>query len=123
MTKLEQLYNTFGELLYVIAKADGIIQNEEYEALNELLKNHTWAKEIKWSFDYESKKDSDIENIYNKVINFCHAYGPTPVYEEFIEAMTIIAESSKGIEKSESDLINSFSADLIKRFQKDLNKI
>ncbi|MDG1333265.1 MAG: TerB family tellurite resistance protein [Crocinitomicaceae bacterium] len=122
MTDQEKLYEVFGELLYAIAKADGIIQDEEKEALNELLSKHSWASEIKWSFDYEASKNSTIEDTYNKVINFCHSYGPNPVYEEFVDAMKFVAHASDGIDEDESKMINSFSADLIARFQKDLDR-
>ncbi|NVK66305.1 MAG: TerB family tellurite resistance protein, partial [Flavobacteriales bacterium] len=70
MTEQEKLYEVFGELLYAIAKADGIIQPEEKDALGELLQKHAWASEIKWSFNYEASKNSSVEEVYNKVINF-----------------------------------------------------
>lgn len=122
MTNQEKLYEVLGELLYAIAKADGIIQNEEKEALNELLSKHTWASEIKWSFNYEESKNSSMEDTYNKVINFCHGYGPSPVYEEFIDAMKFVANASEGIDENETKMIDSFSRDLIARFQKDLDR-
>jgi uncharacterized tellurite resistance protein B-like protein len=122
MTSQEKLYEVLGELLYVIAKADGIIQDEEQEALNELLKRHAWASEIKWSFNYEANKNSDPEETYNKVINFCHGYGPTAIYNEFIDAMNFVASASKGIDEDESKVIHSFSKDLIARFQRDLDR-
>ena len=40
MTDKEKLYETLGELLYAIAKADGVIQAEEKEALEKMFKNH-----------------------------------------------------------------------------------
>lgn len=123
MSDKEKLYETLGELLFCIAKADGVIQEEEKESLQKLLKNHSWASEIKWSFYYEEANNSSLEETYNKVINFCHAYGPAPEYEEFIEAMKIVAEASDGIDKDESELINSFSKDLIERFQRDLDRL
>jgi uncharacterized tellurite resistance protein B-like protein len=123
MTEKEKLYETLGELLYVIAKADGIIQLEEKNALNELLKNHPWASKIKWSFNYEESKNSSAEEILNKVINFCHRYGPTPEYGEFIEAMKYVANASQGIDHNESQVINSFSKDLIERFQRDIDRL
>lgn len=123
MPDKEKLYETLGELLFCVAKADGVIQEEEKESLQKLLKNHSWASEIKWSFYYEEANNSSLEETYNKVINFCHAYGPAPEYEEFIEAMKIVAEASDGIDKDESELINSFSKDLIERFQRDLDRL
>ena len=123
MTEKEKLYETLGELLFAIAKADGVIQNEEKDSLNELLRNHSWASEIKWSFNYEATNNASVEETYKKVINFCHRFGPTPEYEEFIEAMKIVAKASNGIDHKESEIISSFSSDLIERFQRDLEKM
>ena len=108
-------------MLFAVAKADGEIQIEERESLRSLLKHHTWASEIKWSFDYEEARGSSVEETYNKVINFCHGYGPTAEYEEFIDAMKFVAKSSKGISENEEVIISSFSKDLIDRFQRDLD--
>ena len=33
MKKIEKLYEAFGELIYVVAMADGVIQKEEVEAV------------------------------------------------------------------------------------------
>lgn len=121
MTDKERLYETLGELLFTVAKADGVIQNEEKEALDQLLANHSSGKEIKWSFNYEANKNSTVEETYNKVIDFCKNYGPAPEYVEFIDSMKTIANATNGIDKSEATIIDSFSADLIARFQKDLN--
>ncbi len=120
MTEKEKLYETLGELLFVAAKADGIIQEEEKEALNQLLEDHSYGKEIKWSFNYTANKNPSIEETYKKVIDFCKNYGPAPEYKEFISAMKTIAEASNGIDVSESKVINSFSRDLIDRFQKEI---
>lgn len=123
MIEKEKLYETLGELLFVVAKADGIIQEEEKEVLTQMLEKHSWAQEIKWSFDYESHKESAIEEVYNKVINACHSYGPSPEYEEFIKAMNLIAEAVDGVDKKEEEIINSFSKDLIERFQRDIERL
>ncbi len=123
MRKEEKLYEIFGELLYAIAKADGVIQQSEKETLVQLLKNHSLGSEILWSFEFEESHNSSVEEIYNKVINFCHVYGPAPQYEEFRIAMKIVAEASNGITERESKLINSFSIDLMERFQRDTDKL
>ena len=121
MTDKEKIYETLGELLFAVAMADGVIQEEEKEALNNLLANHKWASEIKWSFDYEANKSSSVEEVYEKVISFCHGYGPAPEYLEFIEAMKTIAEAADGLDEREDDIVNSFSRDLISRFQRDID--
>ena len=88
MKKVEKLYEVMGELLYAVAMADGVIQPEEKEALKKLLRNHMSEEDILWSFEYEESKNSSVEEIYNKVINFCHNYGPAPQYNEFINRIT-----------------------------------
>jgi len=123
MKKEEKLYEVFGELLYVLAKVDGVIQQEEKEILFDLLKNHSLGTEILWSFEFEESHNSSVEEIYNKVINFCHVYGPAPQYDEFITAMKIVADASNGITANEHKLINSFSEDLMERFQRDIDRL
>lgn len=120
MTEKERLYEALGELIYVVAMADGVVQKEEMEALTSILEGHSWAENIQWSFDYEQNKGHDIEALYQKVIHTCHNYGPSPIYVEFIETMTQIARASNGIEKSEEEIITSFSTDLVSRFKLDL---
>ena len=123
MTDTEKLYETLGELLYVVALSDGIIQASERNALKEILKTHTWAQEVNWSFNYEESKTADIDDLYQKVIAVCHRIGPSPVYNEFIESMSLLAQASDGIDENESKIINSFSSDLIARFKKDIEKL
>lgn len=121
MTTEERLYDAFGELLYVIAMADGIVQDEEVTELERILAEHPWAKTIRWSFDYERTKHSDREEVYKKVIDFCHHYGPSPVYNDFISAMQALAGAANGIDANEENTISAFSTDLIARFQHDLD--
>lgn len=119
----EKLYETLGELLYAVAKADGVIQQEETDKLDQLLASHPWAKEIKWSFNYEVSKNSSVEEIYKKVISFCQGYGPSIVYPEFIDSMKAIAESANGVDGDEDKVMSDFSKDLIAKLQNDLDKI
>jgi uncharacterized tellurite resistance protein B-like protein len=45
MDKTERLYDVLGEMLYVVAMADGVIQAEERQALKKFLSNHAYIKE------------------------------------------------------------------------------
>ncbi|MGB1017432.1 MAG: hypothetical protein ACPGVH_00050 [Chitinophagales bacterium] len=119
----EKLYDTLGELLFVVAMADGIIQEEETKALENLLKGHLHEENIKWSFNYEVSKNTDIEELYKKVIITCKKIGPSPIYTEFISSMKIIAEAANGTEKSEEKIINCFSKELIEKFKNDIENI
>jgi len=123
MTDKEKLYETLGELLYAVAKADGVLRTEEKEELDKLLANHPWSSQIKWSFDYEANKETSVDELYDKVINFCHGYGPEPEYVEFIDAMKIIANAPGWVHEKQSEMIHSFSEDLIERFQRDMDKL
>ncbi len=123
MVSRERLYRTFGELLYVIAMSDGIIQKEEVETLEKILKGHPKGADIKWSFDYESDNQSDVETLYKKVIEVFSDNGPDMEYDFMIYALTQIAEASKGIQPNEEKLITNFSKDLLERFINDIEKI
>lgn len=123
MFKEEKLYDTLGELLYVVAKADGVIQEQETQALENLLKNHLHEESIKWSFNYEVSKETDIEDLYKKVMITCQKIGPSPIYAEFISSMTAIAEAANGVENSEEKIMNSFSKELIEKFKNDIENI
>ncbi len=123
MTDKEKLYELMGELIYAVAKADGVIQEEETDKLKEILADHEWAKDIQWSFDYEVGKGNSVEDIYDKVIYYCKNYGPTPEYLEFISAMKAVAAASDGVDRNESSIINAFSKDLLEKFNKDIDEL
>ena len=120
MKEKEKLYETLGELLYAVAVADGVIQPSETDRLQEIVSNHSWGKTIKWSFDYEARKQNTFQDVYNKVINYCHSYGPAPEYNEFLELISLVADASEGIDKHEELVISNFSKHLVERFKEDL---
>ena len=91
------LYDAFGELLYVLAKADGEIQKEEVDELQKILKAHPWSKEIIWSFNYEAKRENKVEDVYQKVLYACFTIGPDPEYQFILEVLESVAESSLGV--------------------------
>ena len=119
VTKVE-LYDAFGELIYAVAKADGVIQASEISALNEIIDNHPWSSEIKWSFNYESKKAKSVEEAYQNALAICQDYGPSPEYPYLIEVLEKIAAASDGIDADEKALIDNFQRDLLAKFRKDL---
>lgn len=123
MVSRDRLYQTFGELLYVIAMSDGVIQKEEVNVLEEILKAHPKGQDIKWSFDYENRNDSDIEALYKKTIEVFSDNGPDEEYDFMIYALTRIAEAKDGIEANEQKVITNFSKDLLERFKKDIDNL
>lgn len=123
MVSRDRLYQTFGELLYVVAMSDGVIQKEEVETLEEILKAHPKGAAIKWSFDYESENQNDIEVLYKKVIEVFSDNGPDQEYDFMMYALAKIADASEGMDTKEEKVITNFSKDLLERFKKDIEKI
>lgn len=117
----EQLYEAFGELIYAVAKADGLVQDEEVQALQDILQQHAWAQEVEWSFNYEVKNQKDINDAYERALDTFREYGPTPEYEYLIEILEKVAQASDGIDSKEEKIIQGFQDDLKDRFINDLN--
>ncbi len=123
MQNTEKLYEAFGELIYVVAMSDGEIQAEELKVIEEKLANHPWGKDIKWSFDYEVKKERSIEELYKKVITYCEMHGPEKEYQFLIETLEAVAHSSDGIDKDEQKVMDDFTNGLIQKFKADIDRI
>ena len=117
------LYDAFGELIFLVAMADGVIQPEETAALDKILANHPWAAEIKWSFNCEASKNNDLEDIYKKVIMACHDNGPDPEFQFMQEVMEAVAAASAGVDEKEDAKIKGFIQDLTARFRADIEKM
>jgi len=120
MIKRERLYDAFGELIYAVAMADGSVQEEEIKALEKLLKQHPWAKEIEWSFNYEHSKNNSLEDAFNHAMTICKENGPDPEYKYLLDVMTKVAESFNGIVPQEQKVIENFKSDLHRQFEQDL---
>jgi uncharacterized tellurite resistance protein B-like protein len=123
MTAKDRIYDAFGELAYLVAKADGLIQPEEVEALEAILGKHPKGKTIKWSFDYERRKHNDPEETYQKVLECCRENGPDPEYLFLIEMLEEIARASAGLDPKEKAVIEGFTNDLTERFKNDIESI
>ena len=122
MGNKEKLYDAFGELVYVVAMSDGIIQPEEVKALHDIIAKHPWAKEIEWSFKYEVEKHQDIDYLYKRVLDACHQNGPDPEYKFLLEVLEAVAHASRHIE-DEKQIIDKFTHELTERFKKDIDKL
>ena len=118
VTKVE-LYDAFGELIYALAKADGVIQGEEVAALEEIVEGHPWASEITWSFNYEAQKEKTLQEAYDKALSICKEYGPSPDYPFLFEVLDKIAAAADGIHDEETAVINNFKKELLEKFHND----
>lgn len=123
MVTKEKLYEAFGELIYAVAKADGVVQGEEVSALEEILKNHSWAQDIVWSFKYEAQKNHSVDHVYKKALDIFKEHGPAREYEHLINILQAVADASQGTSDPEKGVINQFQYDLIERFKQDVKII
>ena len=111
-----KLYNVFGEIIYTLAIADGIVQREEIQTIKNALCHHEWANGIMWSFDYESKKQRNTANVLKQALNVLKENGPSEEYHFLINLLKQVAESSNGIDAYEDAIISEVEEQL-----KDLN--
>ncbi len=123
MRNRDKLMEAFGELAYVVAIADGKVQEEEIKALETKLSEHEWAADIRWSFNYELKKKNDPEELYKKVITYCEMHGPDPEYKFLLELLEDIAEASSGVDPDEQSFMSDFVEELTDRFKNDIDRI
>ena len=122
MVSKTRLIDAFGELIYAVAIADGMVQTEEIKTLEELLKGHPWASEIQWSFDYELKNKNELKDSYQKALNTLKENGPFEDYTYLVEVIEKIAASSKGIDNDEKSIITDFQTSLREHFLEFLDE-
>jgi len=116
MVSETRLYDAFGELIYTVAVADGMIQDEEIKVIEEKLQEYKWGTDVKWSFNYEKKKGSDLKETYLKALETFKEYGPHPDYYNLIELLEEVAKASNGFEKKEGRVISIFNKSLRAHF-------
>lgn len=112
----ERLYDALGELIYAVAKADGLVQDEEASRLEDILQHHLWASKVQWSFDYEKTRQTTLEDAYAKALDTCKAYGPAPEYDYLFEILYEIAKASDGVNVAEAKIIVRLKMDLKNHF-------
>ncbi len=116
MADKERLYEAFGEIIYAVAMADGLVMESELQALYRLLKGHPWASQIQWSFDYEEKKHNSLKDTFSKALQTFKEYGPCKDYEYLYELLEEIAKADNHYERKEGQLITNFKKTLQAHF-------
>ncbi|MGD1843802.1 MAG: TerB family tellurite resistance protein [Salibacteraceae bacterium] len=123
MAATDKLYDAFGELIYVLAMSDGVIEPVELAVIEKKLAEHEWGQAIKWSFDYEVKQNRSLEELYKKVIIYCERHGPDSEYAFLIEVLEEVAHANAEFHASERKVLDSFVSDLTKKFKADIERI
>jgi uncharacterized tellurite resistance protein B-like protein len=110
----EKLFEAFGELIYAVAKIDGIVQPEEIEKMRSLFQYKKGGEEVIWSFNYETKNDNKVKDAYEKALSVMIEFGAYEGYPELIRILNEVAHASNGIDESEKFLISRFEEDLLR---------
>lgn len=122
MVSQARLHDAFGEIIYAVSIADGLIQEEELNVVNEKLKDLSWGDDAKWSFHWERKKGTDLKTAYLRALETFKENGPTPHYYELIEILEEIAKASDGFERKEGQVISIFNKSLRSHFLEYLDE-
>ena len=116
MVSKTRLYDAFGELIYAVALADSMIQEAEISVLEKVLAGHPWSKEIRWSFDYELKRENQLMDTYHKALETLKENGPHADYAYLVEVLEAVAEASDGFHKKEGQIISNLQKSLKSHF-------
>lgn len=122
MVSQARLHDAFGELIYAVAIADGLIQEEEINVIDEKLKEFSWGEDAKWSFNWERKKGTQLKDAYLSALETLKENGPHPNYYELIELLEDVAKASDGFEKKEGQVISIFNKSLRAHFLEYLDE-
>ncbi|MBK7869300.1 MAG: TerB family tellurite resistance protein [Saprospiraceae bacterium] len=112
----EKLYDALGELIYAVAKADGLVQESETSKLQEILQQHTWASQVQWSFEYEKTHETSLDDAYAKALDTCKEYGPAPEYAHLFDILYQIAQASNGLDAKEARVMVQLKLELTEHF-------
>lgn len=107
-----KLYNAFGEVIYTMAMADGYVHEKEISSLHDLLADHEWARGIKWSFDYEHKRNRNLNDVIKFSLMVFKENGPSDEYPYFLDVLKKVAEAHDGIVEQEQKLIDLLHKEL-----------
>ncbi len=110
----EEVLDTFGRIIYAIAKSDGEVQEEEVRVIHEVIDNHEWAQELELSFAIEKELDTDFNAVFEDAMAVFETYDNLKEhFEEFLDLLEKIAEAHDGIVDEERELIERFKKRLL----------
>ncbi|MFK7774841.1 MAG: TerB family tellurite resistance protein [Saprospiraceae bacterium] len=122
MVSQARLHDAFGEIIYAVAIADGLIQEEELKLIDEKLAQFSWGEDAKWSFNWERKKETKLKEAYLKALDTLKENGPTASYYDLINILEEVAKASDGFEKKEGRVISIFNKSLRSHFLEFLDE-
>ena len=111
MIKLStEVLDTFGKIIYAVAKADGEVQESEIEVIRAVIDNHEWAQEVELSFEIERELDEDADEIFANAMELFKFDEVQGHVDDFIDLLEKIADAHDGIVPEEKALIDKFKS-------------
>jgi uncharacterized tellurite resistance protein B-like protein len=122
MTPLENLHYAIGELAYAMARADGIVQQEERDKFHNLIAAELRCKEYNFEVSDiifrlmdKDRNKQDFKTTYNwamKEIRTNGHYLSPSLKETFIKLIEKIAAAYPPVTTEEKSMIDQFKADI-----------
>jgi hypothetical protein len=108
----EQLYQSFAELIYAVAMADGIVVAEERKAIKQIAGDHPMISFIDNLFDARDKPSISIVSAYYKVRQYIKENKPDPEFSFLVQVLEALSKLSEGVADEEENLVEEFVLDL-----------
>ncbi len=108
----KDVLDTFGRIIYAVAKSDGEVQAAETAVIQEVIDNHIWAREIELSFAIEYELDEDANEVFDSAIETFRFNQIGEHANQFVDLLEKIAEAHDGIVSEEKVLIDKFKSKL-----------
>ncbi len=111
------LYRSFGDLIYAIAMADGILQEEEKNAIRKIIGDHAMMPFVDESLNRKVKEEISIVSAYYKVMNYIKENKPDPEFHFLLQVLEALSKLSAGVDEDDENLMEDFIADLRSRLK------
>jgi hypothetical protein len=108
------VYKAFGQFIYGLTKADGIIQSEEIFMLDTLVRANEGAGEILGSLKEHIYLNSSPLKCVEESISHLSKHSKPELNLEFYEIIKKVAKISQGIDAPENEIINRFKNEVLK---------
>ncbi|UXP31795.1 TerB family tellurite resistance protein [Reichenbachiella agarivorans] len=109
----KELIDTFGKILYAVAKCDGEVQEEELAIIHQVIDENQWAQELELSFEVEREMGTDPIELFEESMEVFDRHDVRVHYEQFLDLLENVAEAHGGIVSQERALIDQFRKRLL----------
>lgn len=107
-----ELYQSFASLIYAVAMADGILMNEEKDAIRKVIGNHPMMAPLNSLFESKEKLEISIVSAYYEVMTYIKQNKPDPEFSFLVQVLESLSSLSEGVEEEEGNLVEEFIIDL-----------